>query len=187
MAFDPTKNKKRMIHPKHTDAWEQCRIVEIAWMKCDLSGNLIHSKSYIIRPNGFTIPEQATRVHGISNEKATQEGVDLNHAFAELKEDLQTTGTIVAHNLKFDNNVILSEIYRANATELASLWTSCKQHCTMLAAAKPGQKWPKLAELYFQTFKREPNVQLHRALDDVQICTELYFHSLSNSNSQYPK
>jgi len=176
-AYDPEKKKKRMIHARHSDAWEQCRIVEIAWLHCDPSFNILNERSFIIRPNGFIVPEASTRVHGITTEQALAEGVPLAEALAALKQDLQSTQTIVAHNMKFDQNVILSEILRANDALLAALWSSCKPHCTMLAAARPGQKWPKLAELYFRTFNREPNVQLHRALDDVKVCAELYFHN----------
>lgn len=177
MDFDPVTKKRRMIHPRHVDAWEKCRIVEIAWSLYDTNGALIKNESFIIKPVGFSIPVEASNVHGISTQQALDEGIDIAHALNCLKDSLRSTNIIVAHNMKFDYNVILSEMHRLHDNDMIHLWTTRKSHCTMLAALKPGMKWPKLSELYLQLFKRPPNVNLHRALDDVSVCAEIYFHS----------
>jgi DNA polymerase-3 subunit alpha len=47
------------------DNWP--RLVQLAWQLFDDKGELIGSEDYIIRPEGFTIPFSAQKIHGISN------------------------------------------------------------------------------------------------------------------------
>jgi len=42
------------------------RIVQIGWYSYDKQENLLESKSYIIKPDGFSIPESSKKIHGIS-------------------------------------------------------------------------------------------------------------------------
>ena len=44
---------------------------------CDDKGNIIEERSDIIKPEGFSIPVEASRVHGITTIKAQEEGQDL--------------------------------------------------------------------------------------------------------------
>jgi DNA polymerase-3 subunit alpha len=53
------------------------RLVQLAWNLYDAEGNKWESYSYIIKPNGFIIPPESTKIHRISQEKAEIEGVDL--------------------------------------------------------------------------------------------------------------
>ena len=57
------------------DNWP--RMVQIAWQLHDDSGALLHHDSIIIKPEGYTIPFNAVQIHGISNERANEEGLDL--------------------------------------------------------------------------------------------------------------
>jgi len=60
-----------------TDLNNWPRMIQIAWILCDQNGTRIESDDFIIQPEGFTIPSDASRVHGISTEKAIREGEDL--------------------------------------------------------------------------------------------------------------
>jgi len=46
------------------DNWP--RLVQLAWQLHDAKGNLLANNNYIVRPEGFTIPYNAEKVHGIS-------------------------------------------------------------------------------------------------------------------------
>ena len=48
------------------------RLVQIAWLVTDKSGNEVKSAEYIIKPNGFSIPDDAAKIHGITNELASR-------------------------------------------------------------------------------------------------------------------
>ena len=57
-----------------TDNWPRC--VQLAWQVHDVIGNLIESKSYIVKPENFDIPFESEKIHGISTMLAEKEGVE---------------------------------------------------------------------------------------------------------------
>jgi DNA polymerase-3 subunit alpha len=80
-----------------TDNWP--RVVQIAWQVHDEMGRLIDAKDYIIRPEGFDIPYDAEKVHGISTQLAVNEGHDLTEVLLEFNEVLNQSTFVVGHNL----------------------------------------------------------------------------------------
>ena len=59
----------------NTSNWP--RMVQLAWLHYDANGKLLDSGNHIIRPEGFSISLEATKIHGISTEKALAEGEAL--------------------------------------------------------------------------------------------------------------
>ena len=53
----------------------------------DNKGKLKSNKSYIIKPQGFTIPYNSEKVHGISTEIALKEGHNLEFVLKEFEND----------------------------------------------------------------------------------------------------
>ena len=53
------------------------RMVQLAWIVYENDGIKLKEGSYIIKPIGFSIPSDATKLHGITNEMALSKGVDL--------------------------------------------------------------------------------------------------------------
>jgi DNA polymerase III epsilon subunit-like protein len=97
--------------------YENSRIVSIAWAfiqsfdKLVLDGENI--QHFIRYPEGFTnIP--TTHIHGISYERATNEGIPFNDIFENcgLYEKLANAEYIIAHNVNFDIHILLNELYR---------------------------------------------------------------------------
>ena len=58
-----------------TDNWP--RAVQIAWQLHDDMGELIEHHDYLIRPDGFDIPYDAEKVHGISTALAEAKCVPI--------------------------------------------------------------------------------------------------------------
>ena len=54
--------------PHDTDNWP--RLVQIAWAIYDADGRPMGTTSFIVKPNGFAIPDDAQRIHGISTARA---------------------------------------------------------------------------------------------------------------------
>lgn len=154
------------------------RIVQIAWMVTDEQGNEASAQCMIVRPDGFTIPADAARVHGISTERARREGVPLRAALEPLQAALQSAGTVVAHNFEFDYKVTAAEFLRLS---LPDPFAGRRSFCTMERGAAvtriPGAygkyKWPTLAELHAHFFGAAPEV-VHDALADVRTCARCY-------------
>jgi DNA polymerase III epsilon subunit-like protein len=169
--------------PKNTNydspSWDSCRLVQIAWELWHLSEcgikSLIKSECYTIKPDGFTIPEKVSIIHGIYQENAINNGVPLKLVIDRLKEILPTINLIVSHNIDFDNKVVVSELYRAKEFDIYKKWRQIDKKCTMLMGTKKGEKWPKLSELYHRLFDRDPETKLHSADGDTFLCSQIYF------------
>ena len=156
------------------------RLVQLAWMLFD-DETVLEEKSFIIRPEGYTIPGSAIEIHGITNERAKEEGKPLPDVLALFSETLTKTEVIVGHNVGFDRSVVTAEFARAkqNAPILGLPY-----HCTMktstevckIPSKSRGQKfkWPTLTELHAHLFT-EPFEDAHNALADVRACARCYF------------
>jgi DNA polymerase-3 subunit alpha len=179
----------RNANPQEYSLYDGARMVEIAWDKYTVDGRFHSRESYIVAPNGFTIPDFVANIHGITTDMAHSLGHPIMYVWSRLMIALENVVTIVAHNISFDNGIVLSEMYRYAASsaaeddtteairELIRKWTSIPQQCTMLMGSiKMSTRWMKLATLYTMCFNKEPEVVLHRAAADAAICREIYFH-----------
>lgn len=178
----------RRVSPSDTDKWSECRIVQIAWQIHDLDTHaLLKKQEFIIRPDGFTIPDAAANIHGITTTIAQEHGVPFSDVMAVLATDLESITTAVAHNMEFDDRVLLSELFRYNLSDITNQWNHIPKKCTMRMGTLSGQKWPKLAELYARLFDtpHDPSLTLHRADADVHLCAECYFRLLNKLNPSY--
>ena len=68
-----------------SDNWP--RLVQLAWQLNDETGKLISNNSLIVKPEGFTIPYNSEKVHGISTEKALKEGEEIEVKFERFGDD----------------------------------------------------------------------------------------------------
>ena len=174
--------------PNYTELnnYKDCRLVQIAWIICDNEGDIKSQKSFLIKPNGFVVPESATKIHKITNKNAVDNGIPFELMVAELSESIKywKPTKIIAHNLKFDINVLLSELHRNNYQTMIEVINLMKGICTM-ETGKPlcniicnnrrGEyvKFPSLPELYKYLFEVDMEVK-HEALYDTQKCLECY-------------
>src|SRR5690606_28622943 len=92
------------------DNWPRC--IQIAWQLHDDMGNLVEHGDYLVKPEGFNIPFDAERVHGISTELAEEEGIGLKDTLEKFNAALAKTRFIVGQNVAFDVNIIRCESYR---------------------------------------------------------------------------
>jgi DNA polymerase-3 subunit alpha len=163
------------------DNWP--RLVQLAWQMHDLSGKFLNARNYIIKPEGFTIPYAAEKLHGISTEKALADGHDLKTVLSEFAGDISHSTLLIAHNIEFDINIVASEFLR-NGIENDFLQK--KKLCTKIEStdfcAIPGGrggkfKWPNLAELHFKLFQ-EGFSNAHNATADVEATTRCFLELL---------
>jgi DNA polymerase-3 subunit epsilon len=154
------------------------RIVQLAWVECDESGTIISEAEWIIRPDGYTIPVEASRIHGITMEKAVDVGVPMAQALAAFAAAVALHSVGVAHNLRFDESVLGAEFIRAGLDNpLAKL----KLICTMQVSTsycriegRYGFKWPTLEELHRHLFDEAPSAA-HSASGDARACARCFF------------
>ncbi|MEY2773816.1 MAG: hypothetical protein RLZZ275_163, partial [Bacteroidota bacterium] len=90
LIFDTeTTGLPRSWNAPLTDSDNWPRIVSIAWQLHTPDGRLLSRGNRIVRPDGFTIPFNAIKVHGITNERAAAEGHPLAEVLADFLEDSQ--------------------------------------------------------------------------------------------------
>jgi DNA polymerase III epsilon subunit-like protein len=166
--------------------WDKCRLVQLAWEIRGVGATPESiRKCYIIIPDGFTIPAEVVRIHGIDTERALAEGRPLAEVLAEFAEDIAQydVKTVVAHNMSFDDGVIFAELYRADLKSILGLWTGLNKKCTMLMGARlqSGGKWPKLNVLYEKLCGPLPaDTRLHNADIDTRLCADIYEKMLAD-------
>lgn len=155
----------------------QPRIVQLAALLCDDAGREDNFLNVIIKPEGWSIPQEAAGIHGITTERALADGITMADALERFAELIAETDIVIAHNVDFDALVVSSEFIRDGGRfSLPS-----KRFCTMKATTHicklpgmHGYKWPKLSEAYRHFF----GVDLegaHDALSDVRACARIYF------------
>ncbi len=154
------------------------RMVQIAWLQYSTKGEKITGQDYIIKPEGFTIPIEASRVHGISTERAVKEGVFLEMVLKEFSDLINASSLLVAHNMNFDEKIIGAEFLR-KGIENSLLKTD--RLCTMRASTdycalpgKSGFKWPKLDELHSRLFGTGFE-EAHNAAADIEACARCFW------------
>ncbi len=154
----------------NTENWP--RMVQLAWEIHNKTGMLVEAKNHIIKPEGFTIPFSAEKVHGISTEKALAEGIELRSALNDFVRALENCTLVIGHNIEFDLKIVGSEFYR---TGIEDILKSKIKVCTMVNSTEycaiPGGKggkfkWPNLAELHNRLFA-EGFDEAHNASADV--------------------
>ncbi len=158
------------------DNWP--RLVQLAFLVYDFDGNLIHSCNEIIKPNGFTIPIDASKVHGITTDIANQRGSQIEDVFELFSIHLKRAKVIVAHNMAYDEKIIGSELIRIG---LVNTLDSKEKICTMESTVDLckidgpyGYKWPKLEELHRFLFNHDFE-GAHDALADIQATAKCFW------------
>jgi len=163
----------------------QPRIVQLAAVLFDDDGAECGSLNAIIKPEGWTIPADASAIHGITTERALKCGIPIMSALAVFSNFLHLADTLVAHNLDFDELVVSADLVRLPNPgaqkcfdRLAEIATFCTMKNTTQICQLPGNygdfKWPKLTEAHKHLFGTDVE-GAHDAMADVRACARIYF------------
>jgi DNA polymerase-3 subunit epsilon len=147
----------------------------------------------IVRPDGWTIPDDVAAIHGVTTERALADGLpalDVLQRFLTMwgsSEQLVRAG----FNESFDARLVRIALFRHFDKALADKWKAGLAHdvmkvCTpicklpptakMVAARRGGQfKSPKLSEAY-EHFFGEKLEGAHSALVDARATLRIHFH-----------
>ena len=176
--------------PQDTNLWPF--IVQFSWIVYDTETmDMLEIKDYIIKlPDGKTVPEESTKIHGITNEMMLEKGTSIENVLYEFYEHLSKCQTLIAHNLKFDKSMATVESIR---NHINPQFNNVIEFCTMIYGNaicnltrvnyrnQVVSKFPKLIELYQQLFNEVPN-NLHNSLNDVLVCFRCYYKMRYNED-----
>ena len=169
----------------------QPHIVQLAVLLFDDDGKEIESDCVIVKPDDWVIPEDMTAIHGISHERAMDEGIPEDEA-VDLFLVRQARASIrVAHNESFDRRIMRIAMTRAGyERDMIQAVEGRKIYCTCNAATPivnlpptdkmiaRGMTQPKSASLIecMKHFFDEELPGAHDALIDARACARIYFH-----------
>ena len=162
----------------NTENWPRC--VQIAWQLHDDMGRCLEHQDYLIRPDGFNVPYDAEKIHGISTELASEQGVSLLEVLELFNIALSKAKFVVGQNVSFDLNIMGCEFHRlnlvSNLNQLPVLDT-CTEKTAMMCQIPGGRggkfKLPTLTELHKFLFDK-PFGEAHNATADVEATTRCF-------------
>lgn len=170
------------------DQWP--RMVEFAAIKVE-GTTVIDKLHFIVKPQGFYIPDESTRLHGISHAKAMREGIEIGEGLKMIKVFLDGSPEqvwpavraekIIIHNAQFDTKIIVGEMIRLNPNERSllrdpRLFCSKEKSTQILKLpyenGRKGFKWPSLHDLC--KYCDVVNEDAHSAMADVMATYECW-------------
>ncbi|WP_299182950.1 DNA polymerase III subunit alpha [uncultured Aquimarina sp.] len=161
-----------------TDNWPRC--IQIAWQLHDEMGNCIEHQDYLVKPEGFNIPYDAEKIHGISTALAEQDGITLEEVLEKFNIALSKTKFVVGQNVGFDVNIMGAEFYRLgvdNVLQELPVLDTCTETTASLCQIPGGRggkfKLPTLTELHQYLFGTAFG-EAHNATADVEATTRCF-------------
>ena len=165
--------------------WPRC--IQLAWQLHDAKGDLISNHSYLIKPENFTIPFEAEKIHGISTDLALETGKNLTEVLELFIKDYNKSGFLVGHNVKFDINIIGAELFRVGhpiditKKDVLDTCSELIAQVTKLPGGRGGKyKYPTLIEIYSILFQEKFN-EAHNASADVEATSRVFFELVRKS------
>lgn len=155
------------------------QIVSIAWIFGE------KKEYHIIMPIGYEIPEESTKVHGITTEYANEHGEVFANVIDSFISDALNAQMICGHNIHFDTSIVKANILRYlgksyyDANNVEDALFKGKRIDTMTSTMKwvdaraiNGRlKFPNLTELYHRCFPKQ-EFDAHNAMADVKAVRE---------------
>lgn len=183
-------------------------IIQFAFVLYDMIDNQVvyMFDNYVKIPELVQISDKITNLTGIYKLMCEIRGLPIIDCLIAFNQAYKVADCIVAHNLEFDQEMIMIEMERnhvdilSQAPHLMTIFQpihekvrNLEKYCTMKQGIKicniitnfgngrpPRLKWPKLSELYEYLFEGEKVEGLHNAMVDVKVCLRCYLKMRHN-------
>ncbi len=110
----------------------------------------VASGDFVVLPDGYKVPEEASKIHGISHARAVRDGIDVREVMENFLFHVARADIIVAHNANFDKNTVHGVLARNGMLATRPIgnedgpwaqgsWPSkptVREICTMLASTE---------------------------------------------------
>ena len=138
----------------------------------------------LIKPDGWTIPEETSCIHGITTEIALAKGIPAVEAMSRLGAMMDRADRVAAYNVRFDLKMARGELRRAGFPDrfglptidimrLATDYCQMPPTAKMVAAGFKKPKPPKLHEAVERILGRK-HEGAHDARADAMACIDIY-------------
>lgn len=173
-----------------SDHPDQPHLVDICALLFTPEGELVDSFEAMVRPDGWSIPNEVSVIHGITNEMALEQGIPEAVAVEGFLAIANRAGLRVAHNISFDDRIMRIALKRFQDAWVAEAFRDAPKFCTcqsttnivkcpptekMIAAGRGKQHKPPTVTEALKFFTGEDLVGGHRARPDAEACARVYF------------
>lgn len=190
--------KTKVINQNTLNSWPY--IVQLSYMIYDTESNkIIKISDNIVKiPENVELTKDSIAIHGIDRNQMNEKGKPMVKILQDFLTDIDSTDLIIAHNIDFDINMIIVELYRSamdtNNSHIKEInlpvtvqLQYMKRYCTMKnsmelcnikkinkTTGKEYVKFPTLSETYHKLFNEKPN-NMHNSLNDIYACFRCYY------------
>ncbi len=159
--------KNWKAYPTDTFSWP--RLIHLAWILFDDKYKKIESGNDIVSLENYELTPEIEKFSHVTQARAEEEGKPLKEVLSNFSKAVDKAEVVFAHNLRFNENVVLAEFHRMNMPQRLSVSES---YCIMQESTyfckivgKGGKlKWPTLSELHQRVFGKpysNPNDAFH--------------------------
>lgn len=161
-----------------SDAEHQPHIVQLAAVLHSEDDGDIDEMDVIVKPDGWVITPELTEIHGISHERAMDEGIPEIEALEQYLSLWERCDLRVAHNTTFDNRIIRIALKRFMPDRIPDeVWKDkALYYCTLINARKV-MRGPLQGHTLGECYKHFTGNDLdgaHNAMVDTKACLEIY-------------
>lgn len=163
---------------KPADAEGQPRLAHLAMIFVDEELGEEKRSEFFIRPDGWTLGEEVTKVHGLTTEYLIEVGLPVSAVIAEYAQAIDDGYVVVAFNAQFDTKIMRGEMRRAeiddrfDRTPNICVMRALVDICKVPKKTGKGFKFPKLSEAC-EHFKIVNEAE-HSATGDAEACLHLF-------------
>lgn len=191
--FFDTETTGFMFGHLPANAADQPWPVQISCLMTDETGKEFGCVELIIRPPCI-ISEKVAQLHGITEDISSLYGFKPITAVSMFMALALSADVVIAHNLKYDREILESAIARTSAqpspfgggkrtictAELSAPIVNLPPTEKMIAAGRNHAKTPTLIEAYRHFYGKDFEGQ-HTARADTRACRDVYFACLSHA------
>ncbi|WP_235296851.1 hypothetical protein [Portibacter marinus] len=160
LVFDTTgAGKPKTWKASYTDVFNWPRMIHCSWIVLDDQFKPIEDYNCIIKPEGFTISQDAAKKAGEELNRF-ESGDPIEVVLEKFKESLDQVQYIISFNLDFNESVLAAEYHRKGMKN-PLLYTDkfCLMQESTWFCKIPGRggkyKWPTLNELHAICFNQK--------------------------------
>lgn len=163
---------------KPADAEGQPRLAHLGMILID--ENLVEERTLelLVKPEGWTMPEEASRINGLTMDILAEKGVPIIDALRDYCGTIDEGYVIVAFNAQYDTKIMRGEMRRAGIddrferTPNICVMRALTDICKIPKAKGGGYKFPKLAEACAHFALAQDAA--HRAMGDARSALDLF-------------
>jgi DNA polymerase III epsilon subunit-like protein len=200
--------KSKIMNVDTLNLWPH--IVQFSYVIYDtILNDIVETCDSIVKlEDGIIIPEDSTKIHGITNEVSDKNGIDIDLILEGFFYHLRNVDLLVGHNVSFDINIIKVELLRiiyenhlnisddeiktikynlhflTNYKNIYCTLQNSIELCNIKSINKFGKeyiKFPKLLELHQKLFESIPN-NLHNSFNDILVTLRCYIKLKYNTD-----